>query len=212
MLSPTTMHLFSLAPIKPSQWFKRPVHPNTVYLILTMCLFTAVYVISVVRLVAGGCISTTSGTGERLVLNPSFTVPAVLCLGLHIFQIPRVYMVRCLVQLWYLPGFPFTLTVGFASTLLLSLQVIGVWRAQCVRDEWRNRLGSILPSFQHLTLLILCYRRISSFYDLLISHVASLGHYPSDFFQHFMLGHSILSARVYLVTQPRKWSTHWCGG
>ena len=121
-------------------------------------------------------------------------------------------MVRCLVQLWYLYGFPYTITVGFASTLLLSLQMVGVWRVQCVRDEWRNRLGSILPRFQYLTLLILYYRSTPSFYDLRISHAASVGHYPSDFFQPFMLTHSIFSTLVYVFTHPRNCITRWCDG
>jgi len=47
-------------------------------------------------------------------------------------------------------------------TLPLSLQMVGVWQVEYVRDEWRARLGSLFLSSQcaaRLILVIGSYRR-----------------------------------------------------
>jgi len=159
ILSPTTMHLFWLAPVKPSQWFKRPINANTVYLILTLCLFVTVSTIAIVRLVDSGCY--VGARFANLGQNPYITVPALLCLVLHVFQIPRSYIVRCLVQLWFLPMRPYGLIVAFGVTLPLSLQMVGVWTVPGVRDEWRDRNSALSSRCKSLTLLIPRYRSAS---------------------------------------------------
>jgi len=209
VLSPTTMHLFSLSTIKPSQWFKHPMNANTVYIVLTAGLFVVLYVISVVR-VAAGCQSTGFGSSERPALNPSFVIPAILCLVLHIFQIPRSYIVRCMVQVWYLPWFPFKHILGFASTLLLALQMFGVWEVQCVRDEWRHRLGSLFPSSKSLSRLTVYHRGTSaSLYGFHGAHTVLQGRSGSKCSQCCPLGHSHFPTRHYVSLGHKNCILHW---
>lgn len=211
MLSPSTMHLFSLAPIKPNQWFKRPVHANTVYIVLTVCLFVAVYVISIVHLVATDC-RYLGLDPTRMIVNPITAIISIFCLVFHILQISRTYILRCAVQLWYLPYYPYNVILGFATTLPLSLQMFGVWNVPGVRDEWRDCIGSWFVIYKWLIPLILYHRDISaSVYGFHGAQAVHLGH-RGDNCQCCDLGMSNHSTLVYEYLQPRNYISRLYNG
>ena len=140
MLSPTTMHVLSLVPFDLRRVRYRPASEiiDAVCMALILLLSVAVYIVVSIFLAKTDCGNTTFKLPETA--HPAYTVAAVFSVVLHIFRVPGSFVLRYLLQLS-----SFSVYSGVVCAMLTwvsSLQMLGVWEAECVKTEWKTRLST----------------------------------------------------------------------